>query len=221
MGSTSSLCMMGSQANALPMSLSNTPTATPTKTTTTPKSCVDAVLSAAQEAGRLIRSLLDCPTCRAGPQLQLLLTVAFAEVIACYRRVISTYKNMRTQKNGPQQDDELTRTPLSIGNHRIEGSIETMLVGRVIASRLEDLEALMREILLVPPAACSAVQGHKPEGGEPASRISPSGSTLAALLGEMYLRRDSYLAEQLSATKRELTELLTHQDARDGRTPVP
>ncbi|KAK4169875.1 hypothetical protein QBC43DRAFT_352103 [Cladorrhinum sp. PSN259] len=199
MRGNSPLCLMGSHESPLSLSSSmsssssssgpsNAPSASTTATS------VDSVLSAAQEAAMLIRGLLDCPTCRAGAQLQLLLTVAFAEVIARYRCVISTYLNMRQrqqQHQGHRPHDELSRAPLSIGNHQIDGTIEAMVVGRVVSSRLRELESVMGDIL---PAQ---TQPQQPEGG---------------ILGGLYLGRDSFLAEQLSAARREVTELLLHRE---------
>ncbi|KAK3903614.1 hypothetical protein C8A05DRAFT_32638 [Staphylotrichum tortipilum] len=188
----------------------STPTSSslPSATTATATS-VDSVLSAAREAARLVRGLLDCPTCRGGPQLQLLLTVAFAEVIAGYRRVISTYHHRGGEEELKQQqhgaDDGLKHAPMSIGSHRIEGNIESVLVGRVVGSRLQELEAVMGEIL-------QPVSAAHPEGGGAKTGDIASTVGLTTLLRGLYLGSDSFLAEQLVAARQELTRLLHHDE---------
>ncbi|KAM7194539.1 hypothetical protein V8F20_007895 [Naviculisporaceae sp. PSN 640] len=215
MGSSSSLCIMGNREDAVVIPSSLPP---PRTAPTSSIPCVDAVLSAAQEANCLLRGLLDCPTCRAGPQLQLLLTVAFAEVVSRYQRVISTYRNLQREKTGPlQSHGDLKRTPLSIGSHLIEGSMEAMLVGRVIMSRLQKLEVVMGETLVVPAAQFEG-QCARDLGGIINRHNSEN---LKGLLGEMYKRRGLYLAEQLAAAKQELTELLAQCEPGVGCLGVP
>ncbi|KAK4182887.1 hypothetical protein QBC35DRAFT_139708 [Podospora australis] len=193
MRGNSPLCLMGSPGTSLSLST------------------VDSVLSAAQEAVQLMRGLLDCPICRAGPQLQLLATVVFAEVISRYRRVISTYRNIKQQQqqqHGQGAHEELKRAPLSIGSHQIEGSMEAVLVGGVVSSRLQELEAVMGDILVPQKPDVSGDSTAKIEGGGGSSSSSNNNSNLSALLGGLYNRRDSFLGEQLTAGKQEVTDLL-------------
>lgn len=200
MRGNSPLCLMGAHELSTPSS-SSMPSAA---TSTSPS--VDSVLSAAREASRLVRGLLDCPTCRSGPQLQLLLTVAFAEVIAGYRRVINTYHHRGGVEELKQQhgaDDDLKRAPLSIGSHRIEGAMESVLVGRVVGSRLQELETVMEEVL-------QPVSVAQPEGGGTKTGAAASSVAVSTLLRGLYLGSDSFLAEQLIAARKELTRLLHH-----------
>jgi len=161
-----------------------------------PHAAVDSVLSAAQEASRAMRNLLDCP-CRANPQLQLLLAVIWAEVITSYRRVIGTYSRHRHSRAAvvfgrgnsilpsPVQQAEdvslLRRAPLLIGNHHLEDSIETMLIVQVLGKKLQELEGLMGEIVQF--------------AGQPET------------VRGVQIRIDSFLNAQLSAVKCELASL--------------
>lgn len=220
MRGNSPLCLLGSHEGPLPLSSSS-----PRLTATTTATSVDSVLSAAREAAQLIRGLLECPICRAGPQLQLLLTVAFAEVIARYRRVISTYYSTHRQggvaednsepkpppKLGNYAHDELSRAPLSIGSHQIDGTMEALLVGRVVGSRLQELEAVMGEVIVVQDVGSGlASQSERSEQVEVGGimRTGGSSSTLSGLLGGLYIRRDSFLADQLGTARQELADLL-------------
>lgn len=125
-----------------------------------PDAAVDSVLSAVQQASCAVRRVLGCP-CRANPQLQLLLAVICAEIVASYRRVINTYghhrrstvdqgrgcDSLRDQAQQPESTSLLKRTPILIGNHHLEDSIESKLMGQVLDQKLQALEGLMGEVL--------------------------------------------------------------------------
>ncbi|RYP75948.1 hypothetical protein DL769_003714 [Monosporascus sp. CRB-8-3] len=155
---------------------------------------VDAVLSAGQRALLTMRGLLKCP-CYESPQLQLLVTVICAEIIAWYRRIIDTYRPHRNTNtdSGVLLTDrvEALRRSFFIGDHCLEGHLETTLICQVLSSRLQELEEFIGD---------TAWNTGRFAGlnGEPRS---------CPILSAVHVRMDTFLNTQLSSVRRELLNL--------------
>jgi hypothetical protein len=142
--------------------------------------------------------LLRCP-CHDSPQLQFLVTIICAETISWYRRCISTYSrhretNMESGIHIREEDASLLRRPLFIGDHRLEGHMETMLISQVLCSRLQEVEDVMGDI------ARNTEQSAATMGVDDTRSCS-------ALLGAVHIRINYFLNNQLSAARRELANL--------------
>lgn len=145
---------------------------------------VDAVLSTTQEASRILRGIVQC-RCHESPQLQLLVTVICSEAISWYRRIIATYDNRQDENERPVP---LQRRPFRVGEHRVEGGIEAMLMGQVVSSRLRELERVV---------------------GDVAWKTAPEDGSSEMLLDRVHTRRNGFLHDQLNAARRELAASMT------------
>ncbi|KAI0103998.1 hypothetical protein GGR51DRAFT_523137 [Nemania sp. FL0031] len=174
---------------------------------------VGAILSANQEALQVMRSLRECP-CYATPQLQLLITAICAEALFWYRSIIHTY----SQDHGTSLDGGglLTsvvgtcRQAFSIGDHCLDGHLETTLISQVLSCRLKDLEDFIRDMgRNRADEECSAF------GGEVGSK---------AMLRGVHVRIDTFLNSQMREIRNELLSLrdatLTEEGGYNPRAEV-
>ncbi|RYP07613.1 hypothetical protein DL764_002391 [Monosporascus ibericus] len=155
---------------------------------------VDAVSSAGQLALRTLRGLLKCP-CYESPQLQLLVTVICAELIAWYKRIIDTYRphpNTHTDSGVLLTDRvEALRRSFFIGDHCLEGHLETTLICQVLSCRLQELEEFIGDIAW--------------NTGQSAGLNDEPRSCL--ILSAVHVRMDTFLNTQLGSVRRELLHL--------------
>ncbi|KAK5989783.1 hypothetical protein PT974_08044 [Cladobotryum mycophilum] len=158
---------------------------------------VDSILVTNQGALRTVRGFLKCP-CYASPQLQLLVTVICTETTAWYWRIIDTYSrqantNMDTSILPPNRVETL-RKSFSIGDHRLEGHLETTLIGQVLSCKLQELDDLIEEITW--------------NTGQSEPKICPmTGEAHIRMAGAVHLRMNAFLGTQLSAVRRGLLNL--------------
>lgn len=170
---------------------------------------VDDVLSTTQKASRLLRGLVQC-RCRESPQLQLLVTVICSEAVSWYRRVIATYHRGHSSAgsldsegdSSPRGGNErvpLHKRPFRVGEHHFEGPTEAMLIGQVVAGRLQELERIIGDAAWKTTPWSQGIMGS----------VVGEGPGSETLLDRVHTRRNGFLNDQLNAAKRELASSMT------------
>ncbi|KAI1195491.1 hypothetical protein F5X97DRAFT_307840 [Nemania serpens] len=157
---------------------------------------VDVVLSMNQGALQVMRDLRAC-SCYETPQLQLLITAICAEAIAWYRRIIYAY----SQGHGSSIDGdnpytnrvETRRQSFSIGEHCLEGRLETQLISQVLSSRLQELDNFIGDV-------------GRNRTNEECPDIEGEAGSYASLRG-VHIRMGTFLNSQMRGVRSDLVNL--------------
>lgn len=176
----------------------------------------DSVLTGNRDVVTMVSKMLKC-ICSLRPQVQLVLSIICDKLIAWCRAMIrSNYDGCSESpsvgngiRNDKDQAERVLRQPITIGDHRLDGVLESKIRAQVILGELQRLEALIENLARrIKESTCGA---SAVRAGRKVFTTNPSSPMLSGEPGLpeiIHGRLAAFLRRQLQAAKTDMGTLL-------------